>query len=852
MKKNTVLKVIRIAIATMITATTVTVNVRAMDGEVFENNQEDTIEEVYNESVGEAMEAEVEAEESVETAEVAYEAVESILEGNDEAGIEAAEVTDGGAVAQESVEAFVEAAQNIAVSEVVNEANAELQAVAEDLAKVDEADKIADESAKETVDSVVAAQEIANSVVETVEETKEQANNLIDVISSADSSTEQINEALDQLDQITSDAKENIETKKVVFEALCNKFEMAKKELEGAQKVYDETVKNLKGDDSNVNKAAEKLEEAKKNVEVLSEACENAKENLEKEQAAVEDINAKKAISDKNTDWKTQDKLMESIISGYIIPNFIDKDATNIKFTEMLRGFDRQNSSYCRVTYLDKDNNTVTRYFNIDRADRQFKANDQWYKLGNSREIVVYEKPEEDITSSLYQISHFGNQYTLSQFRSNVNSGVYDVYSFDYADGSNEYKCIDELKAGVQNGDIELIDGVYYMNGVAARKIVQTTSGNAKGIRVSTKDDEGLKSFMENASKLVEKYEKYGEIIADTQGKIEEASDKVEVLKDAIDEIEEDGVRISAEIIAELRDYVSEADIARVLNAGSNEKAIQVLEGILAGAREELDNAAAELDELIEKRDEIRESLNVEVEEIEAEEAQDEVVAELAGEIVEAEELVEAEEVANVIDTVVPVVDNAVEVKEQKIVVATPVVINDAIVQNIEGKRYDTVTPVAEVNEENAVNTSVATLEEIFANAVAPVASPVVAEGTEATEASTAVEVTTAAEHATVTVSEENAANEAVTEIGEILGAKRYNKYNKEFEEFTKEIIGKVNSVASFAGFEASNNAGVLSEMNGEGGIKINWWWLLLITILVATEKKAYDDHQKKQELKAA
>ena len=100
----------------MITATTVTVNVRAMDGEFFENNQEDTNEEVYNESVGEAMEAEVEAEESVETAEVAYEAVESILEGNDEAGIEAAEVTDGGAVAQESVEAFVEAGEKVATN----------------------------------------------------------------------------------------------------------------------------------------------------------------------------------------------------------------------------------------------------------------------------------------------------------------------------------------------------------------------------------------------------------------------------------------------------------------------------------------------------------------------------------------------------------------------------------------------------------------------------------------------------------------------------------------------------------------------------------------------------------------
>ena len=109
------------------------------------------------------------------------------------------------------------------------------------------------------------------------------------------------------------------------------------------------------------------------------------------------------------------------------------------------------------------------------------------------------------------------------------------------------------------------------MNGTAARKIVQTTSGNAKGIRISTKDDAGLKAFIENASKLVEKYEKYGEIIADTQDKVEEASDKVEALKDAIDNIEENRVRISADLVANLRDYLSEEDMTRVLNAESTQ-----------------------------------------------------------------------------------------------------------------------------------------------------------------------------------------------------------------------------------------------------------------------------------------
>ncbi len=845
MKKNTVLRVIRIALATMITATTVTVNVRAMDGEVFENienDQEDvnTNEEVYNESVEEAMEAETAAEESVEEAvEISAETVEAIAEGNEEAGIEAADVTDGGAVAQESVEAFVEAVESLPVEENLNEAVAELNEVTEKLVKVDEADRAADESAEETVANVAEAKEVANSIVETVAETKEQANGLIDIISSEDADAEQVSEAMDKLDQITEDAKENVETKKAAFEALCDKFEVAKRQLEGAQKVYDETVKHLKSDDSNVNNAAQKLEEAKKNVEVLSEACDNAKEDLEKEQAAVEEILAKKEISDKNKDWKTQDKLMESIISGYIIPNFIDKDATNIKYTEMLRGFDRQNSSYTVVTYLDKDNNTVKRYFNIDRTDRQFKENDQWYRLGSSREIVVYEKPEEDITSSVYQKNHFGNFSVTNQFKADVNSGKYDVYSFDYADGTNEFKCIDELEAGVESGEIEFVDGVYYMNGTAARKIVQTTSGNAKGIRISTKDDAGLKAFIENASKLVEKYEKYGEIIADTQDKVEEASDKVEALKDAIDNIEENRVRISADLVADLRDYLSEEDMTRVLNAGSTQKAVQILESILAGAKEDLDNAAAELDELIEKRDEIKESLSVSEEIVLVENAAEEAVETVvASEVVEA--VANTESVAN---TEVPAV------------AAIPVVADNNVENNIEGRRYETETVAEEVIAENPVEVVIATLAEIFENTVAPVATAITAQRNTANEnvSENTVRVTAgeAAGEAQQITEEANIA--PVDMLGQILGAKRYNKYNKEFEEFTNKLVGLENSEAAFAGIGATKNIKALAEMDTESGIKINWLWLLIIAILLITEKKIRDEHQKKaQELKAA
>ena len=89
--------------------------------------------------------------------------------------------------------------------------------------------------------------------------------------------------------------------------------------------------------------------------------------------------------------------------------------------------------------------------------------------------------------------------------------------------------------------------------------------------------------------------------------------------------------------------------------------------------------------------------------------------------------------------------------------------------------------------------------------------------------------------------------------LGQILGAKRYNKYNKEFEEFTNKLVGLENSEAAFAGIGATKNIKALAEMDTESGIKINWLWLLIIAILLITEKKIRDEHQKKaQELKAA
>lgn len=524
-----------------------------------------------------------------------------------------ASANDGGAIAKESVEAFVEEIENINSSETINEAASDIQAVEKEINAVAEADKNADDKTTEAVDNITAAVEEVNKAVETAAQTKAEANDLVNIISNSDASSEQVMDALDKLDTITNNAASDIETKKEVVAAITTKFEEAKKELEKAQKAYEDSVKALKGDDSSAKKAAQKLEEAKRDVEVLENAYDNAVSSLKKEEALVEDINDAKAVSDKANEWKTQNKLMKAIMTGYIIPNMMDKDATNISYsTETQRGFDRQDSSYCVVTYTDKDGNVVNRYFNIDRTDRKVKEDNQWFRIGNSREIIIFEKPEEDIIASKYQISHFGDlgkKGVTQEFKNDVNSGKYDVYAIDKADGSKEYICIDELKEGVEKGTVTLKDDVYYVNGIAARKIVQTNSANAEGIRVSTKDDEGLLAYIENASKLVEKYEAYGETISDTKEKINEASDKVEALTDVISVIEETKSRI-ANVAEGLKGFLSEEDLAKVLAAQSDEKAMEILEGILDNAKKDLETASADLEELITKREELRKEIN--------------------------------------------------------------------------------------------------------------------------------------------------------------------------------------------------------------------------------------------------
>ncbi|MCR5390792.1 MAG: hypothetical protein K6E77_08560, partial [Lachnospiraceae bacterium] len=411
-----------------------------------------------------------------------------------------ASVNDGGAIARESVETFVEEIENINSSETINDAASDIQAVENELNAVSEADKNAEDKTTEAVENITEAVEEANKAVETAAQTKAQANDLVDIITKSGSTTEQVNEALEKLDTITNNTVSDIETKKEVIAAITTKFEEAKKELEKAQKAYEESVKTLKSEDGSAKKAAKNLEEAKEDVEVLESAYDKAVSALKKEEVLAEDIKATKAGSDKDNGWSSQESLMKSIITGYIIPNMIDKEAANISYsTEIQRGFDCQDSSHCVVTYTDKDGNVVNRYFNFDRTDRKVKEDNQWYRIGNSREIIVFEKSEEDIIASKYQTSHFGNlskKGAFSEFKNNVNSGKYDVYAIDKADGSKEYICIDELKEGVEKGTVTLEDGVYYVNGIAARKIVQTNSANATGIRVSTKDDEGLKAYI--------------------------------------------------------------------------------------------------------------------------------------------------------------------------------------------------------------------------------------------------------------------------------------------------------------------------------------------------------------------
>ncbi len=647
-KNEKVLKAITIGLATMIAATSAPVNVFATEDDqdnnnlTIPNNDESSNEQSINaaETVEGQAETEVgEAQSAVQ--EVVY--IPNPVENNDfataslndfaeslnpEVSVEIVSLVDsdqdgiidtdenGNIITKnETVEYLGES--NIV--DVLDAVDVDLNNVKNDLEDAKAADKEADQAAGDV------AGEFKNAVDVVAEATKpaDEAKALLDKVNDPNSSAADIQDAFNKLGEVLpEDTEAYVEAKKTAFTSIKNKYITAKGNLTDAENKLDVALKYAGEQD--VKNAQARVDAAKDWVDDISEAYSKVGGDLAKETADKEKIEAQ--LGKTNNKWESQALLIVEVVKDYILPRIeTEGEVTDLQQTKA-DGVNAQNSKRYIFTYK-VNGKEKTLYFNYDKDDRTINPNDMWATLGSSKNIVIYERSLEEVEADEYivnynkQINSKWKPTNNAAFKNDVNNGRYDVFVFKNIDGVNEYKTRVEL----ENDKATLNeDGTFEFEGKSYRKVEQTTSKTegAKTFNVA----EYIKDF----NKFADEYENYGEKINTASQQLEEAQTAITELSGAINSIKPGGDRIFNklaphnfgmviadqpvevsfdDIVKELKPYLTADEIEALKSADSTADALDILDGALGRAEEELNGLQDKLDKLKEERDEIASKL---------------------------------------------------------------------------------------------------------------------------------------------------------------------------------------------------------------------------------------------------
>lgn len=547
--------------------------------------------------------------------------------------------------AEQVQQLFVEAEQALAPASTATPAPApqkleDCKNVADDLKFAAAEEEKADVSAKAVVDDAAAAQDIADLAKQSVDSANKKANGYINTINDETKSDEEVQQAFNDLDKLTNATQSDLEAKQKSFNDIKTKFNQAKEDLKKAEKNYSDAIEHA---GSGVSTALTDLREAQAYVDQLSDAYDAAEAALKDEQGDAADIKEKIATNsnNKNADWGLQRAVLKSVVLGYIIPQLKDGGAEIISedLLDFNKGFDTQDSNHATVVYKGSDGNTHTLYFSYDRENRKFSDDDQWYSVGNSKGIIIYEKTEEEVKASDYQKEY--NKLRDDQNISTLEKGKtaegkekykvaindldskYQVYNYTDNKGEKHFITRDEINKAIANGSgkVEEENFAFFVvdeyGRYPATLFRQNTSKNAQF--TLNINDADLQKFIDNATANYEKIQKYDAQIDAAKDAVDKAVTQTNELKDAIGKLENNHVAknvLFAEMSDELAKYMTEEELARFENVETEEDAIAIIDKILERAEKELNDAKLELDELISKRDEIKEKLDQVPEEI--------------------------------------------------------------------------------------------------------------------------------------------------------------------------------------------------------------------------------------------
>ncbi len=579
----------------------------------YANDNEEVVTETVAEDAATTYSTDQVEEVTIDDVSDQVDIVKDIVEGIPEVVEEVNDTSDdnlsdeGGAPAsREVIENVPEEAKNPDAS-VTEDIKENLDEIKDNLDVIKQTEEDITTNLSPAVDAAIAVDNKADEIVTDVNTTNEEVDKLIKDIESA-SDAKEVNNLFEEIDKKVTDAGLNLTQQKDTFESLKDVFDKAIEKLENSNEDLSDELAKAK---ENAKEIEEKLSTRDTQIENLQDATSIASGTLSSDKDAADNLEEKITENSNNkklSSWEKARNKMYLILENYYIPQFVDKDATNISF-EYVKGFDTQDLNYNIVKYTDGSGVEHTMYFNYDLVDKVYKEDNLWYHLGTSTNIVIYEKTVDEINADNYLRQYFsGKKINVKNY---ANSGKLDVFKYVDADGKTAYMVREEYEKALKDGTITEKD---------VTKINVNGNSMAKGGNnyLNETEDKEYNAFLKKTGNLYEKFLSYEEKVDDAKEVVDSAKNEAETLSDALDSLNTNKMNLKViniltdDELTKLESVMTEDEMAS-LETMTVSQAITFLKNLVQKAQEKVDNAVITYNKVVEKRDEIKKELPPEI-----------------------------------------------------------------------------------------------------------------------------------------------------------------------------------------------------------------------------------------------
>ncbi len=487
---------------------------------------------------------------------------------------------------------------------LIEDVKEDITEIKENLTDANKQEYIVENTLAPSVDAAIATDTKANEIEKDVNDLSNEVDTLIDNIENATSAKE-VNDLFEEVKQKVEDSEVSLEEKKTAFENLQSAFDTTIKKLAEADNNMDAELVKAK---ENAEDLEGKLQDLDTQIATLDQSSTLAEEALKDDATAATTLEERLMANYKNTQltkWEKARNKMFIILEDYYIPQFVDKDATNISF-EHVTGFDTQDLNYNIVKYTDKENVEHTMYFNYDLIDKIYKEDDLWYHLGNSSKIVLYEKTVDEINADNYLRQYFaGKRINIKDY---ANSGKLDVFKLTDANGNASYMVREEYEKAVEDGIINAED---------ATKVEINANSLAKGGSnyLHETEDAQYVSYLRGSNELYNKFKAYNEKVDTAKSLVSQAHEEAGTLVSAVNTLSTNKANLkiksilSEEEMAKLESVMTEEEIAN-LETMTVKEAIKFLNDLVEKAKQKVNNAIINYNLVKKQRNDIEDQLD--------------------------------------------------------------------------------------------------------------------------------------------------------------------------------------------------------------------------------------------------